>query len=144
MAARRGDPAGESIDDEHVVDQEVLPVVVHHSPRYGHFLAIGIVVGLIAAAALTFLSGLDDDPGGPMSTGVGGVLRVFAVYAAVCVGVGLLVMGLLAITLDRRSLKRARAAHAEHATTLVMNLDAPANDDVPLWVRDADDLTGPR
>ena len=45
-----------------------------------------------------------------------------------------------AIALDRRSLRRARAAHAEHATTLVMNLDSPANDDVPPWVRDVDDL----
>ena len=32
----------------------------------------------------------------------------------------------------------------EHATTLVVNLDTPANDDVPPWVRDADDLPGPR
>jgi hypothetical protein len=144
MAARRGDPAGENVEDEHVVDQEVLPVVVHSSPRYGRFLAIGIVVGLIAGGVLTFLSGLDDDPGGPLSTGPGGILRVFAIYAAVGVGIGLVVMGLLAIALDRRSLRRARAARAEHATTLVVNLDTPANDDVPPWVRDADDLPGPR
>ena len=144
MAARRGDPAGKSVDDEHVVDQEVLPVVVHSSPRYGRFLGIGIAVGLLGGVALTFLSGLAGDPGGPLSTGAGGVLRVFAIYAAVCVGLGLAVMGTLAIVLDRNSLRRARAAHAEHATTLVMDLDAPVSDDIPQWVRDADDLPRPR
>jgi hypothetical protein len=143
MAARRGDPAGRSVDDEHVVDQEVLPVVVHSSPRYGRFLGIGIVLGLVAGAVLTLLSGIDD-PGGPLSTGASGVLRVFVIYAAACVGIGLVVMGLLAVTLDRRSLRRAHAAHAEHATTLVMDLDSPVNDDVPQWVRDADDVPPPR
>ena len=143
MAARRGDPAGRSVDDEHVVDQEVLPVVVHSSPRYGRFLGIGIVFGLLAGAVLTLLSGIDD-PGGPLSTGASGVLRVFAIYAAACVGIGLVVMGLLAVALDRRSLRRARAAHAEHATTLVMDLDSPVSDDVPQWVRDADDVPPPR
>jgi hypothetical protein len=127
MAARRGDPAGRGVEDEHVVDQEVLPVVVHSSPRYGRFLGIGIALGLLAGAVLTLLSGIGD-PDGPLSAGAGGVLRVFAVSVA----------------LDRRSLRRARAAHAEHATTLVMDLDSPVNDDVPQWVRDADDVPPPR
>jgi len=141
MAARRGDAAGRDTDDEHVVDQEYLEVVVHSSPRYGRFLGIGVVVGLVIAVILTLIAGVTDDPGGPLSTGAGGVLRVFALYAAVCVAVGLVVMGVLAMVLDRRSLKRAHAAHAEHATTLVMDLESPVNDDVPRWVRDSDDLS---
>jgi hypothetical protein len=142
MAAMPGDAAPHA--NEHVVDEEVRAVVVHSSPRYGRFLGIGVVAGLVAAAVLTALASITDAPGGPLSTGAGGVLRVFAIYAAVCVGVGLLGMGLLAMSLDRRSLKRATRAHAEHATTLVVNLDAPASDDVPQWVRDADDVTPPR
>jgi len=141
MAAERREPAGKGVDDEHVIDQEVLPVFVHSSPRYGRFLFIGIVLGLLVAVTLTVVSGLTDDPGGPLSTGVSGVLRVFGVYAAVCVGVGLLVMGLLAIILGRVAAKHGRSARAEHDTTLVMDLDAPVNDDVPRWVRDADDLS---
>lgn len=140
MAATRGDPVGKGVDDEHVVDQEFQRVVVHSSPRYGRFLMIGVVFGLIAAAVLTFLSGQNADPGGPLAAGPSGVLRVFGVYAAACVGAGLLVMGVLAIVLDRLSLRRARSAQAEHATTLVMDLDSPVNDDVPQWVRDSDDL----
>ena len=141
MAARRGDAAGRDTADEHVVDQEYLDVVVHTSPRYGRFLGIGVTVGLVVAAILTLVAGVTADPGGPLSTGAGGVLRVFALYAAVCVAVGLVVMGVLAMVLDRRSLKRAHAAYAEHATTLVMDLESPVNDDVPPWVRDADDLS---
>lgn len=144
MAAERGDPAGKGFDDEHIIDQEVLPVIVHSSPRYGRFLAIGVVLGLLAAAILTFVSGLTGDPGGPLSAGLSGVLRVYGVYAAVCVGLGLLVMGLLAIVLDRRSAKHARSARAEHATTLVLDLESPVNDDIPAWVRDADDLSDSR
>ncbi|MET0829907.1 MAG: hypothetical protein ABWY26_10325 [Microbacterium sp.] len=140
MAAERGDRARRGVEDEHVIDEEVLPVVVHSSPRYGRFLGIGVVLGLLVAGILTFVSGLTGDPGGPLSTGASGVLRVFGVYGAVCVGVGLLVMGLLAIVLDRVSSKHARSARAEHATTIVMDLESPVNDDVPRWVRDEDDL----
>ena len=140
MAAPRGGSADREVGDEHVVDQEVLSVAVHSSPRYGRFLGIGVFVGLAAAITLTFLSSLSASPGGPLSTGAGGVLRVFAVYAAVCVGFGLLVMGLLAIVLGRATAKRVRSARAEHDTTLVVDLEAPVNDDVPRWVRDSEDL----
>jgi hypothetical protein len=144
MEATRGGTVGGNSDDEHVVDQEFLDVVVHSSPRYGRFLGIGVGLGLLVATVLTVVAAFTDEPGGPVSTGAGGILRVFALYAAVAVAVGLLLMGLLAMILDRRSLRRARAAHAEHETTLVMDLDSPVSDDVPLWVRDADDLSGPR
>lgn len=141
MAAPRA--AAPDPDDEHVVDHEVRAVVVHSSPRYGRFLMIGVVLGVIAGVLLTIIAALTDDPGGPLSSGSGGVLRVFALYAAACIAVGLVVMGVLAMALDRRSLARARAARAEHATTLVLDLDAPVNDDIPQWVRDAEDPRGP-
>lgn len=143
MAARGGDAGGNG-DDEHVVDQEFLEVIVHSSPRYGRFLGIGVALGLLVAVALTALAASAGERGGPVSAGAGGLLRVFALYAAVGVAAGLLVMSLLAMVLDRRAQRRAHAAHAEHATTLVMDLDAPVSDDVPPWVRDADDLPGPR
>jgi hypothetical protein len=92
MAARRGDAAGRDTDDEHVVDQEFLEVVVHSSPRYGRFLGIGVGLGLLIATVLTIVAGLTDEPGGPVSTGAGGILRGFALYAAVAVALGLLIM----------------------------------------------------
>lgn len=142
MAAGQGESADERTGDERVVDEEVTSVVVHSSPRYGRFLGIGVVLGLVAATILTFVSGVGAGSGGPLSAGTSGALRVFGVSAAVCVGAGLVLMGTLAIILDRAASQRARAATAAHATTLVMNLEGPANDDVPTWVRDSDDLRG--
>ncbi|HYJ48892.1 MAG TPA: hypothetical protein VEX12_03160 [Microbacterium sp.] len=140
MAAERGASAGEGVEDEHVVDDEFLPVVVRPSPRYGRFLGAGIILGLLVAAALTFFSGNGPDAADPLGAGASGVLRVFGVYAAFCVACGLLLMGTLALVLDRVVSKRARPARAEHVTTLVVDLDAPANDKAPRWVRDEDDL----
>lgn len=137
MAASPGAAPHEG--DEHVVDHEVRAVVVHSSPRYGRFLLIGVALGVIAAVLLTIVAAVTDAPGGPLSSGPGGVLRVFALYGAACIAVGLVVMGVLAMALDRRSLARARAVHAEHATTLVVDLHKPASDEIPQWVRDADD-----
>lgn len=140
MAARRGEPAGTDDDHEHVIDQEVLPVIVHSTPRYGRFLALGVAAGLVMAVILTVAAGSAADPGGPMSAGASGVLRVFGVYAAVCVAAGLLVMAVLALVLGSRSGRRGHPARAEHATTLVMDLDTPGSDDAPRWVGEADDV----
>ncbi len=140
MDAEPGSPESSGVDDERVVDHQVLPVVIRSTPRYGRFLWIGIVAGLLVAVALTFAAGRTEAPGGPMSTGAGGVLWVFAVYAAAAVATGLLVMGVLALFLARRGSLRPRAARASHDTTLRVDLRPPANDDIPRWVLDADDL----
>ena len=141
MAAERGPSAGEGVEDEHVVDDEFLSVLVRPSPRYGRFLGAGIVLGLLVAVILTFIAGNGPDATDPLGAGASGVLRVFGVYAAFCVACGLLLMGTLALVLDRVVSKRARPARAEHVTTLVVDLDAPANDRAPRWVRDEDDVT---
>ena len=140
MAAERGAAAGEGVDDERVVDDEFLPVVVRPSPRYGRFLGAGIFLGLLTAVLLTFLSGTGPDGADVLGAGASGILRVFGVYAAVCVAGGLLLTGTLALVLDRIVSRHARSAQAEHLTTLVVDLDAPVHDDVPRWVRDEDDL----
>lgn len=141
MAAERGASTGEGVDDERVVDDEFLPVVVRQSPRYGRFLGAGIVGGLLVAAILTFVSGAATEAGDPFGAGAAASLYSFGVMAAVCVACGLLLMGTLALVLDRIVSKHARPARAEHLTTLVMDLDAPANDDVPRWVSDDEDLS---
>jgi len=140
MAAERGASAGGGVDDERVVDDEFLPVVVRPSPRYGRFLGTGIALGLLTAIVLTFVSGSGPDAGDALGAGASGVLRVFGVYAAVCIAAGLLLMGTLALVLDRIVSRHAHAARAEHVTTLVVDLDAPVDDDVPPWVRDEDDV----
>jgi hypothetical protein len=140
MAARRGasDPAS-----EHLVDTEVVAVLVRRGPRYERLLLVGVVAGLLAALAMTGVAALTEAPGGPLSTGLSGLIWVFGVYAAVFVGAGLLVMGVLAIVLGSRS-KRRRSARARHETTLVHDTRAPTNDDAPRWAVQADDLAPQR
>ena len=128
-------------DDERIVDRQVLPVVIHATPRYGRFLGVGVAAGLVVAAVLVWIAGVTGETGGPLSTGASGLLRVYAVYAAACVGVGLVLMGTLALVLGRIGARRARFAHAEHDTALSIDMSAPANDDLPRWVRDATDLS---
>lgn len=137
MAAQRGGPADEGIDDEHVVDDEFLPVRVRSSPRYGRFLGAGIVLGLVLAATMTFLSGPPTNEA--VAAGMPEVMRVFGVSAAICVAAGLLVSGSLALVLDHVVSKRARLARAEHVTMLVVDMDAPVRDERPPWLRDADE-----
>ncbi|MET0672094.1 MAG: hypothetical protein ABWY37_01245 [Microbacterium pygmaeum] len=140
MDAEHGAPETPRVDGERVVDSQVLPVVIRSTPRYGRFLWTGVVVGLLVAVVLTYSASLTEQPGGPMSTGASGILWVFAVYAAVCVAMALLLMGLLVMVLARHSSHRVRSARAEHETTLVDDLRHPVTDDIPRWVLDAEDL----
>lgn len=140
MAAERGFSAGGGIDDEHVVDDEFLPVVIRKAPRYGRLLGFGVFGGLIVAAILTFASSTGAGPGDPFDSGASALLRVFGIYAAVCIACGLLLMGTFGLILDRLASTHARHARAEHVTTLVVDLEAPVDDTVPRWARDADDL----
>ncbi|WES63749.1 hypothetical protein P0L94_14920 [Microbacter sp. GSS18] len=138
MARIRGAAADSPDDDDHVVDDEVVSVVVRRSPRYGRFLMIGLFGGLIVAGILTAVEAATGDPGGPLSTGASGFLRVFGALAAVCVGAGLAIMGVLAIVLDRVVGRRIRPETAERATVLTDDLTSPVTDDPPRWIGDAD------
>lgn len=141
MAAANGavDPS-----DEHLVDREVVPVVVHRAPRYERMLLLGAGLGLVAALATTIASAFAESPGGPMSTGLSGSLVVFAVSALLFVGLGLLVAGVVVIVLSGTAARRLQAGSAQHDVTLVHDLRRPAGDEVPRWVRQAEELGRPR
>ncbi|MFC8681904.1 hypothetical protein ACFT30_10300 [Microbacterium ureisolvens] len=140
MARARAGTAGDDDHDEHVIHEEWESVGVRRAPRIGHIMGAGIGLGLAAALILTVTAAFNEQPGGPLSTGASGYLRVFGVFAVICVGFGLLVAGLIVIVLDRRGARRERPAIAEHATTLTDDLVSPMTDEVPQWVRDAEGL----
>lgn len=140
MAAARGTaPTGDE-DADHVVDEEILGVVVRPAPRYGRFIGVGIGAGLVTAVALTIVAGFVGGESSPVAAGISGVLRVFGIYAVVFVAIGLLVSSSVAMLLERRARRRAIMTRAQHDTSIVVDLDRPVNDDIPQWVRDADDL----
>ena len=123
---------------EHVVHEEWDSVRVRRAPRVGRILGTGLVAGLLVAVFLTMTSAADPD--GPMSTGLSGVMRVFGVMAILSIGAGLLLAGLVVIVLDRFTSPRGRSGVAEHATTLTDDLVSPMTDEIPQWVRDADEI----
>ena len=140
MTRARTGAAGDDDPDEHVIHEEWESVGVRRAPRIGRIMISGIVLGLVTAGVLTAAAAVSEEPGGPLSTGASGYLRVFGVFAVICVGFGLLVAGLVVIVLDRVVGGRGRSVIAEHATSLSDDLVSPVTDDVPQWVRDAEDI----
>ncbi|WP_438354591.1 hypothetical protein [Microbacterium sp. CJ88] len=138
MAASPGAPPPPS-PDEHVVDTEVVGVVVRRRPRYGRLLWAGVIAGLVGAVAMTAASAAADSAGGRFSSGLSGTIWVFGVYAVVFVGAGLLLSGVLALALGPAARSR-RIGPARHDITLVHDLRAPVDDVVPRWAVQADDL----
>ncbi|MFE1646385.1 hypothetical protein [Microbacterium sp. P01] len=126
---------------EYLLDEELLDVSVRRAPRIGRFLGMGIVLGLLASTVLTVASGMNEAAGGIVSSGPSGVLLVFGVLSAVCIGIGLVIFGGMALVLDRMMARTLRHSLAERATTLTDDLDTPSNDDLPKWVRDHEELS---
>ncbi|WP_194397103.1 hypothetical protein [Microbacterium atlanticum] len=144
MTRARTGAAGDDDPDEHVIHEEWESVGIRRAPRIGRIMISGIVFGVVAAGVLTAMAAFSEEPGGPLSTGASGFLRVFGVMAVVCVGFGLLVAGLIVIVLDRVVGSRDRPAIAEHSTSLSDDLVSPVTDDVPQWVRDREIIEAER
>ena len=139
MTRARTGAAGADDPDEHVIHEEWESVGVRRAPRIGHIMGAGIALGVVAALLLTVGAAVTEEPGGPLSTGASGYLRVFGVFAVICVGIGLLVASLTVLVLDRMAGRRRRSVIAEHATTLTDDLVSPVTDEAPTWVQAAED-----
>lgn len=88
-------------------DRPSRAVRVRRSPKIGVFLALGLVLGLIAAFIVTVAT--SDD-------GRYSVAQVFAYVALIFAPAGAAVTGLIAVVLDRISVRRARIATADLET----------------------------
>ena len=84
---------------------------IRRAPRLGRFLFLGGAVGLIVTLILTSLYPADP------KIGFAALFGYFAVYG---VPIGVALGGLLAILLDRISLRRSRTVAVEHE-----HIDAP-------------------
>ncbi len=135
---------GESDDTghEHVVDEEWQAAAVRRAPRHGRIIAVGLLVGFTGAIVHTAAAVGTAEPGNPYATGVSGVLRTFGVLAAVWVGVCLLVATTVVIVLDRSLGRRSRPVVTDHSVALTDDLTSPVTDEIPRWVRDAEDIEG--
>jgi uncharacterized membrane protein len=97
------------------VTDEVVTVRVRRAPKYGVFLLLGAVVGILAAMILTFaFHGTDDvspNKGLEYST-----MQVFGFVTLICVPVGIALAGVVALILDRVVGRRSREVRVDHET----------------------------
>ena len=87
-------------------EPELQGAVARRAPRFGAFIAVGALVGFLATAIVTMQFPADPKVG---------LLALVAYFSIFGVSAGAALGALVAILLDRRSLKRTRAVRVEHA-----------------------------
>lgn len=96
-----------------VVGDRIETLVVRRSPKYSVFLLLGAAAGILVAMILTFaFSGTAEK-----SAATGMIYsqgQVFGFLALVCIAVGLVLSGALALLLDRISSRRTRTVTVDH------------------------------
>lgn len=89
------------------VEDHIETVRVRRSPKYSVFLAAGAALGLLVAMILTFTY----DGSGGISPNTGLVYtqgQVFGFLSLICVSVGVVIGGLIALVFDRVLSRRTR------------------------------------
>ncbi|WP_298743067.1 potassium transporter Trk [uncultured Microbacterium sp.] len=86
---------------------------LRRSPRYGVFLALGVVVGILAALILTFAFG--DGEGTSAATGVSyTTTQVFGFLCLFTIPIGMALSAGVALIFDRVLSRRARNVRVSH------------------------------
>ena len=101
----------------HHGEHRIETAQLRRAPRYGVFLTIGAVVGIIVAAILTAV--FDGTRDKSMYTGVVySWEQVFGFLMLVCVPLGLVLGGLVALLLERVVGRRTREVRVDHETVV--------------------------
>ena len=93
--------------DDEVVTITAATVTVRRAPKFGAFMLVGAVLGIVATLILTSLF--------PVDPAVG-FLPLFGYFALFGIVIGGVIGALIAIILDRVGRRRARTAEAERTT----------------------------
>lgn len=102
---------------EHSQDR-IENVRVRRAPKISVFLVVGAVAGALVALILTFAFGGTAEPS--PNTGVEYTSgQVFGFLVLICAPIGIVLAGLLALFLDRRSQRRAREVVVDHESVHV-------------------------
>jgi len=112
MALQPSTPPPSDDDPQPVIDDEVVRVSVRRAPKYAVFLVAGALLGVVVALILTFgFAGVDD--ASPNTGVVYSQMQVFGFVGLICVSLGVLVGGLVALILDRTIGRRTREVTAD-------------------------------
>lgn len=96
----------EQADDE-IVTITPDTVTVRRAPKFGAFMIVGGVLGVLVTLVVTSLFPVDEKVG---------FLALFAYFALFGLVIGVVVGGIIALILDRVGRRRARSAQAERTT----------------------------
>lgn len=94
---------------------KTVEATVRHVPRYGVFMGIGVVVGVIAAIILTFTGSFEESQALDVVYPAGQVFGFLLLWTA---PIGLALGGLTAIVLERVARRRDRVVRVEHETII--------------------------
>jgi Zn-dependent protease with chaperone function len=99
--------------DPHLVtSDQVVTVQVRRAPKYAVFLVLGAALGILVALILTFaFQGTDEKS--PNTGLLYSPMQVFGFVSLICIPVGLVLGGAVALILDRTVGRRTREVAAD-------------------------------
>jgi uncharacterized membrane protein YdjX (TVP38/TMEM64 family) len=89
-------------------------VTVRRAPRYGRFITLGVLVGAVVALILTFAFSGEPPENELIQFDKG---QIFGFLLLICGTIGAALGAVVALIIDRASLRRARAVSVEHEST---------------------------
>lgn len=112
--------------DSDAQGHRIVAAHVRRAPRVGVFLALGAVIGLIAAMVLTFAFGGTNEAS-PNTGFEYSQLQVFGFLLLVCVTAGVALAGLVAAVIDRASSRHTKAVTVDRELIRVVD-EHPASE----------------
>ncbi|MFK0402358.1 potassium transporter Trk [Microbacterium sp. NPDC090225] len=107
---------------------QTVEATVRHVPRYGVFMAIGVVVGVIAAGILTFTGSFEESQALDVVYPPG---LVFGFLLLWTVPIGLALGGVVALILERTGRRHDRVVRVDRETIIEIDDEAPEAQTAP-------------
>lgn len=111
---------------------QTVEATVRHVPRYGVFMGLGVVLGIIVAAILTFAGSFEES--GALDV-VYPPSQVFGFLLLWTVPIGLALGGVVALVLERTGRRHDRVVRVDRET--IIAVDEPVDEDPQTTLPDA-------
>ncbi len=107
---------------------QTVEATVRHVPRYGVFMGIGVVLGMIAAGILTFTGSFEESQALDVVYPPG---QVFGFLLLWTVPIGIALGGVVALILERTGRRHDRVVRVDRETIIEIHDEAPGAQTAP-------------
>ncbi|MFK3835997.1 potassium transporter Trk [Microbacterium sp. NPDC087868] len=107
---------------------QTVEATVRHVPRYGVFMGIGVVLGVIAAGILTFTGSFEESQALDVVYPPG---QVFGFLLLWTVPIGIALGGVVALILERTGRRHDRVVRVDRETIIEIHDEAPEAQTAP-------------